>query len=66
MKITQPPTQATTALPPGYSDRLRGAACHPDPWVRMELIDSITDELARNGICRPRTSLEILPRSQFA
>ena len=62
----QIPTQATTALPSGYSDRLRSAACHPDPWVRIELIDSITDELARKGVCRPRTSLEILPRSPCA
>lgn len=62
----QTPTQATTALPPGYSDRLRSAASEWDQDERIAKIDSITDELARKGICRPRTSLEILPRSQFA
>ena len=62
MNITKPPMQASTALPPGYSDRLRSAFCHPDPEVRVEIIDSITDELVRQGICRPRSEYLIQPR----
>lgn len=66
MQLTRPPIQASTALPPGYSDRLRSAFCHPNQETRIEIIDSITDELARKGICRPRTAMEILPLGQLA
>lgn len=66
MQLTQIPTQATTALPSGYSDRLRSAACECDQDERIAKIDSITDELARKGVCRPRTSLEIQPRGFVA
>jgi len=58
----QPPIQATTALPPGYSDRLVVAFQHPSHETRIELIDAITDELVTKGICRPRGEYLIQPR----
>jgi hypothetical protein len=62
MNTSNTTIQATTALPPGYSDRLVVAFQHPKQEERIAQIDAITDELVTKGVCRPRGEYLIQPR----